>query len=256
MKVFLYFIVFLSAFLVSDNQALYAAETMQKKLVFDVALDHVDVTAGFTGSTVEVFGTRSDPQADVAIILKGPQKNITVWKKERFMGTWVNRYYVAFKDLPMYYNYGITNPNLMDKNHELMIQHEIGVNGLFEKEGMEKSDSIDDISAYRDSLVVKKRAIGVFPNGSSEIRFLSPILFRTSFTIPPSVPTGDYTVEAFLIKNGKIIEEDSRSLQIAQVGLNAFVLRAAKEHAFFYSLFCIGFAVLSGWIVSIIRVKT
>lgn len=228
----------------------------QSKLVVDIASNHIDVTVGFSGASIEVFGDRRDSNADVVITIEGPRRNVTIWQKARIMGTWVNRHYVYFKNIPMYYNYGISNPELFHTKAALMKEKRVGVGALFEGDGIKKSGSIDDITPFKDSLVEAKTKGKIFPEGASDITFLSENFFRVSFKLPPSVPTGEYTVRSYLIKKGKVIDEDVDTLKVEQVGLNAFILKTAREDGFLYSLVCIILAVVSGWFVSVVRVRT
>lgn len=239
------------------TQGFYArAEQSQKKLVVDIASDHIDVTVGFSGASIEVFGDRRDINTDIIIVVEGPLRNVTIWKKARIMGTWVNRHYVYFKNIPMYYNFALSNPDLLDANPALMREKRVGVNALFEGDGIRKSGGVTDVVPFRDSLIEAKTEGRIFPQSHSEIVFMNDNFFRVSFKIPPSVPTGEYTIHSYLIKKGKIVDEDVDTLKVEQVGLNAFILKAAREDGFLYSIVCIVLAVVSGWFVSAVRVRT
>lgn len=227
----------------------------QKSLMIDLASDHIDVSVGFTGSTIEIFGDRRDPETDVAIIVEGPERPITIWRKARIFGTWVNRHFVRFNKIPVYYNYAVSSEDFIDANPELSKRHRIGIEQMMATRSIKKSKSVEDIQEFRDILVDGRIKSGNFPVNAGQIKFLNDHFFRVGFKIPPSVPTGEYKISSYLVKNGEVIEAKSLVLKVEQIGVNAFVLKSSQEHALLYSFFCILFAALSGWFVSIIRVR-
>ena len=52
-------------------------------LITQLSSDYIDVSAGFGGATIELFGDRSDADTEVAVVVEGPRREITIWKKAR-----------------------------------------------------------------------------------------------------------------------------------------------------------------------------
>lgn len=256
-KAFL-FLSIISAFLIATPAPIMAQEEVQLSqdpLIVDLSSDHIDVSVGFSGSEMVLFGDRRDKDSDVAIVVEGPERAITVWKKARFFGTWINRHFVRFNKTPVYYNYALSNPDLIVQSPDLGKKYRIGVPQMMATQSIKKSGGVDNVDEFKQFLIKRRVASGNFSEKSADIKFLSDNFFKVSFKIPPSVPTGDYKISSFLIKDGQVIEAKSRILSVEQVGVNAFVLKASRDNAFLYSIFCIVFAALSGWVVSIIRVR-
>lgn len=224
-------------------------------LVTQLSADHIDVSAGFGGSTIDLFGDRSDEDTDVVVVVQGPKREATIWQKARIMGAWVNRYFVSFGNVPIYYNYAVSDKDFEIKFNELSDKHSVGIKALFKEEHITKSRSVKDVEKFRDILVKEKQALGVFPLEPEAIEFLSPYFFRARFTIPQSVPTGEYKIHTYLVKDGDIIDRAVQAISVKQVGVNAVILGMARENAFFYSVGCILFALVAGWLVSALRVK-
>lgn len=224
-------------------------------LIVDLASDHVDVSVGFSGASIEVFGDRRDKNTQVAIVVLGPERRVSVWEKTRIMGAWVNYNYAEFHGIPMYYNYALSDGGIIEKYPELAQENRIGVMSVFQDSSTEISGGVEDIMAYKTALVEQKRKVDIFPETHTEIKFLNDNFFRASFALPPSVPTGEYTIRSYLMKNGKIVHSDTEMLKIQQTGLNAYVLKAANKNEFPYALFCIALAAASGWLVSVLRVR-
>lgn len=224
-------------------------------LVIGVANNHIDVTVGFSGSSIEVFGDRRDKETDVAIIMEGPRKDVTIWKKDRIIGTWVNRYYTKFKDIPTYYNYAISAQGFSSSLLEAMQENGIGHEALFHKTKSDKSRKLKDERVYKDALLRKNQELGVFFQQPATIKFMNDNFFRVRFDLPPSAPTGEYKIHSFLIKDGKVIGKTLELLTVEQVGLNAFIYKAAHEYSLIYALVCIFLALFCGWLAGAVRVK-
>ncbi|MDH5722358.1 MAG: TIGR02186 family protein [Alphaproteobacteria bacterium] len=224
-------------------------------LVTQVSNDFIDVSAGFGGAVIDLFGDRNDANTDVAIVVEGPKRRVTIWQKEQVMGAWVNRYFVSFDSVPVFYSYALDKRDFIINNSELSEKHNVGIEALFKEEQIRKSRSIDDIEVFRNALVEERKNLGVFPQAPEMVEFLNPYFFRARFKIPQSVPTGEYKIHTYLVKDGAIIDRAVQAVSIKQVGINGLFLRMAKENSFFYGLGCILFAFIAGWFVSAVRVK-
>lgn len=224
-------------------------------LVVDLASDHIDVTVGFMGSTIEVYGDRRDTDTQVAVVVEGPVEPVAIWKKEKIAGAWINRHYAKFNSMPLYYNYAVSPSDFIEKNEFLSKENVIGLDAVFKSSIVKRSDASDRLRKFKEFLIKTRQKKGVFPENPAPIKFLNGHFFHITFKIPPSVPTGEYKVHSYLVKGGRVVKSDISTLKVEQVGLNAFLLHAAQKHAFLYALFCVLFAGLSGWFASILRVR-
>lgn len=245
-KVFFVFVLFFSQFA-------SAASAQNKVLSIELAFDHIDVTSGFSGAQIEVFGHRRDKFTDVAIVVTGPEKNVTVWRKAQFLGAWINRYAVRFKNMPLYYGYAVGDGEIF-KDSELMKTSGIGLEALMVGKADTKN-ATDKIGNHKESLLASMKAKNVYPEEPLKINFINDYFFRTRFLLPASAPTGTYKIRSFLFKDGKLAETDIDTLKVEQVGLNAYIFQAAHKHEWLYGAFCVVLALVSGWFVGILRVR-
>ncbi len=223
-------------------------------LSIELAQVKIGVSMGFAGSYVRVFGDRRDPDTDVIITIEGPKKDVTIWKKERIMGAWVNRYSMRVKDVPAYYQYALSAP--LTKT---------SIEGIVTERNIETAAYISNLDAeisaeqqkekFVKSLINQKIEQELFFTEPENFTFLNDHFFKVHFRIPPSALTGEYVIKSFLIKDGKIVQRDEDTLVIEQIGANAFINNAAKEYSLIYALICIAFAMFSGWLISVIKVK-
>ncbi len=226
-------------------------------LAVEIASDHIDVTVGFNGSSIELFGDRRDSNAHIAIVVEGPRKAVTIWQKSRVMGAWVNRHYTRFDKFPVYYHHASSLPDEgVEGLNAVLLENGIGHKGLLHKQKDKVKSSNKKENEFYKALIIKNIKAGVFFDKPAEITFLNDNFFRASFSIPPSAPTGEYKIHSYMIDNkGKVIEKTLDMLKVEQVGLNAFVFKSARDYSLIYALLCISLAMFSGWLVSVLRVR-
>ncbi len=217
-----------------------------KALRLEIAENRVDITTGFNGTNVVLFGTTSG-EGDIVLTLKGPERTIIVRRKDRVLGTWMNRDNVEFRRVPSYYDYASTMTDAVLEDYPAMLEEgAIGVDhlGLYSEDADEEPAVVD---VFRDSLIRRMQQKGFYPIKAGTLQFLSPGFFKATFELPPGVPTGIYTVDGMLVENGKIVAREAKTLQVGQVGFNARVYSFAGQHSFFYGVFAILMALISGW---------
>lgn len=232
------------------------ARANHNDLAVAIASNHIDITVGFDGSTIELFGDRRDKDTNVAIVVEGPKKDVTIWQKAKVMGTWVNRYYVKFTDMPIYYSYAISTDEVDEHLQNVMLENGIGHEALFKKIKHKSSKKLKNDRNFYNEFVRKSSELGVFFEEPVKLEFINNNFFRASFKVPASAPTGEYKIHSYLIKGNKISDYKLDSLVVKQVGLNAFINNSAYNYSLIYAAVCIFLALFSGWFVSVLRVKT
>ncbi len=79
------------------------------KLVPDVSQRQIDIQSGFTGAEMLLFGAIIYPRGvvpegrvDVAVVLRGPTRSITLREKQKIAGIWINADSSDFRSVPSY----------------------------------------------------------------------------------------------------------------------------------------------------------
>lgn len=227
------------------------AENGVKLLAVDLAEDHVDITTGFNGAYLSVFGVQDEP-GDIVIVIRGPKRDMIVRKKKRFFGIWTNLRSMKFEDVPAYYDYALEDVNKMIAAPEVLKAHGIGVEALYFEPEDDDAD-IEKVKMFQEGLSRNKRAQGHFPKAPQALVFIKDNFFKTKFYIPANVPTGDYVIETFLIQNGMVKDMKSTDVRVAQVGTSAGIYSFSKKNSVSYGLLCVFFAMLVGWFSNAIR---
>lgn len=218
-----------------------------KPMQLELSSNHVDITTGFNGTRIVMFGTSETENPDLIVTLRGPERTIVVRRKDRAFGTWMNRQNVEFRRVPSYYDYASTlKDNALSAYPDLVQATEAGVYALgFYPEDADLDPATQTV--FRDALIRSMQQKGFYPIAAGDILFLNPRFFKVAFDLPPGVPTGLYTIEASMFDGDKIIARENKSLQVGQVGFNANVYLFAEGHSFFYGIFAVVMALVSGW---------
>lgn len=226
----------------------------QENLTVDLASDHVDITTGFNGSNLILFGVK-DMKGDIAIVLRGPERDMTVRKKNRFLGLWLNTEYMRFEDVPVFYDFALGKKTVTNREERAFLRENgIGLDALvFEPEGAVPDR--ERIRHFQEALVRNKQAQNLFPAQPKDITFLNNNFFKTTIYLPSNVPAGDYVIQTVLYRNNKVLDIAETKLRVAPVGLNAQVYDFAVNHSLVYGLICVCIALLAGWLINVIRNK-
>ena len=84
--------------------ALVVASPMARadQVVADLSKRRIDITLGFSGAEVLLFGA-TDTGGDVIVAVRGPDQPVVVRHKEHVAGFWVNRSWMKFSNAPAFY---------------------------------------------------------------------------------------------------------------------------------------------------------
>jgi uncharacterized protein (TIGR02186 family) len=225
----------------------------QEILTIDLAEDHVDITTGFDGANLVLYGTK-DRAGDVAIVVRGPERSITVRKKSAVAGMWVNREWINFRDVPVYYDYALSRPETEISKSPVLVREGIGLSGMkFIPSGVKDDD--ERIGSFHEGLIRNKQKEGLFPLYPKKIEFLNDNFFKTTLYVPSNVPKGRYEIETFLFQDGRVVDSSITTLKVGQIGMSASLYDLAYNHSFAYGLTCIFIAAFAGWLINFIRNK-
>src|SRR5215470_12684567 len=97
--------------------ALAGAPARSADIVSGLSTDLIQITSSFTGTDFVIFGAIDPPRTpavaavqDLVVVIRGPTLDMTVRRKERILGVWVNTEQVEFSGLPGYYFLASTKP--------------------------------------------------------------------------------------------------------------------------------------------------
>ncbi len=223
------------------------------KLVPDVSQRQIDIQSGFTGAEMLVFGAIIYPrgvapqgQVDVAVVLRGPARSITLREKQKIAGIWVNADSTDFRSVPAYYAIASSRPLDQIVSSKTAAIYELGLDRL----QLSPSGEVDAAEQRRfvDGLVDLNRRNGLFRQESGTVEITDQVLYRARLNIPSSVPVGVYTAETLLIRDGRVIvADDNVQVRIRKSGFEQLVTILAQDYALFYGAMAVLVSLLLGW---------
>jgi uncharacterized protein (TIGR02186 family) len=218
-------------------------------LVVDLSSKQIRITTGFTGTSLLLFGA-TDTAGDVVVVVRGPRRQVVVRRKERVAGIWVNGSAQIFDSVPGYYFVASSRP-LIDIADEATLERlQIGVHRLrLQTTG---SISADRVKKFRAGLVELKKTQGLFSVSPERVLIVGDRLFRADLTFPANVPTGAYTADVYLFRNGDMMASSETTLAVRKAGLEATVFDFAHQHSAIYGIVAILIALFAGWLAGAI----
>jgi uncharacterized protein (TIGR02186 family) len=201
------------------------------------------ITTGFTGTKVLLFGAIKE-QGKIVVVVEGPRHSLTVRRKQRVAGIWVNRTEVQFDDVPSFYQVLSSDP-LEDwlplRTRDL---YQIGVEYLRFEPKTEIGPA--EASRFRDALIRNMQRIGRYGVLEGNVTVLDGQLFRADLYLPANLPTGYYTIEVMLVRDGDVKSIQSTPLLVTKSGVGADVFDMAYSYPALYGLLAIVLAALAG----------
>lgn len=212
--------------------------------------DHViAITTGFTGSNLLLFGA-TQGEGDVVMVVSGPKSDLTIRRKDRHMGIWLNADGMTFRDVPSFYAVLSSKPLKEILDPAEAAHHGIGFDALCPQPADAKAPP-DAVAGFQEALFRLKKDQGLYFEEAG-IRFQGPRLFRANVHFPAIVPVGEFRAMVYLVKDGKVISAKDTPLVVSKVGMGAQVHYFANEYAAAYGALAIVLSVMAGWMAGIV----
>jgi uncharacterized protein (TIGR02186 family) len=217
-------------------------------VVADLSSHSIAITTGFTGASVVLFGSIDGP-GDVVVVVRGPEREVTVWRKGKIAGIWANTESVTFANVPSYYAVAASKPLDEAVSPAAAAFYRIGVANL--KFEAKTEVSPERARLFTDALIAVQKNAGVFAPTHVKIAFLGERLFRTTFNFPANIPTGAYLVQILLVRDKDVVGAQTTPLTVSKVGVDAAVSDFAHRSALVYGAIAVVTAVMAGWLASL-----
>ncbi len=232
--------------------ALFLVSAREPVLVPDVSQRNIDIVYSFTGAELLLFGAIIYPDgrqpsddAEIAVVLRGPTTPLIVREKRKLFGLiWANADSTRFLSVPGYYAVASSRP--LDKmvDERTAAIYELGLRNI----QLSPADAGDANSQTRfeSGLVDMRLKSQLYSDHPGSVEITGGVLYRAHLYLPARVPTGNYTAETFLIRNGKILAVATRDIRIRKSGFERFVAQSAKHSPLLYGFSAILLSLLLG----------
>jgi uncharacterized protein (TIGR02186 family) len=255
----------LTALLVQGQSPSIPAEA--PSIVAALTHETVEIREDFTGQELVLYGaTRGlTIQDEIVVVLRGPEQDLRVMRKERRFGIWVNSDAMAFEDVPSYYAIASSLP--LEDIATPQELYSSGVGLPYVLRAIQAASAPDDtlaletpqapsgdLEATHPYLAAIERAgqrTALFAEAQRGVEVLDGGLFRATITLPPLTPVGNYVADVYLFRSGRVIASRSASLRVEKAGLERFVYDLAHERPWSYGLICVILAMGAGYLANV-----
>jgi uncharacterized protein (TIGR02186 family) len=228
--------------------ALAAGPARGDAVVADLSAHLIAITSGFSGTSVVLFGATDGP-GDIIAAVRGPEREMTVWRKGKIAGLWVNAESMTYSNVPSFYAVAASRPLDEVLSPSAATLYRIGTANL--RLQSKPVATGERVQRFAKALVEEQQRLGLFAGEPGKITFLGERLFRATFAFPANVPTGSYLVEVFLARDRDVVGGQTTPLRVEKVGIDAEVSDFARREAALYGAIAVLTAVVAGWLASL-----
>nr|WP_210730500.1 TIGR02186 family protein [Roseibacterium persicicum] len=222
-------------------------------VVAGLSQEAISITANFEGSEILIFGAvRRDappPGAapmEVIITVQGPSRPVTVRRKDRRFGIWVNTDLSEIDLAPTFYAVSTTGPLEAVLTQTEDLRHRVSVPRAIRAVGT----GLIDQESFTEALVRIRTEGGAYQLNEGAVRFREETLFDTAVHLPAALTEGDYLTRIFLTRDGEVVDLFEQSIPVRKVGIERAIYTLAQERPLVYGLLSLVIAAAAGWAAS------
>jgi len=222
-------------------------------VVAGLSQNEVSITANFNGSEILIFGAvrREAPLPEgaplqVIIAVTGPDRRVTVRRKDRRFGIWINTEAIEIDEAPTFYAVATSAPlrevlsDTEDLRHRLSIPRAIRAVGTGDA----------DQRSFVDALIRIRQNNGLYQLNEGAVNLREETLFDTAIRLPANLVEGDYQARFVLTRDGRVVDSLSTQITVRKVGLERLIYGLAHERPLIYGLLSLAIAIAAGWMAS------
>ena len=214
---------------------------------------NVAINTNFVGSDILIFGSikrlnyNDIMPSDVIIEVVGPRLPVTVRKKKKKLGIWINSDPIEIPASPTFYALVST------QNHKLILdkaelkKYNIGIGKISSLESMDP-----EYGEAVDATIRIRQSSGAYNLENISLKLIDDTLFSANIALPSNLREGDYEAFIYLVQNKKVSSVSKDVIKVRKIGLEKVLYNTAHDHPLFYGFFSIFLALISGWAASAI----
>jgi len=230
-------------------------------LVTDLSNKRIEIRYSFNGADIILFGAvgRSgiDPvkeEFDLVVVVRGPEAQTVVRRKERVSGIWINNDNLIFPSAPGYYAVAATKPLAGIASKAAFESYGIGFDYLPLVARTDKG-LVSPLPEFREALFRLRSSTGLYRQEQDTVTHVAEGLFRTDVHLPANVPIGEFIVETFLFQDGSLKARNRIKLNVDKEGFERAAYTFAHDYPFWYGLTAVFVALSAGWLAGVLGKK-
>jgi uncharacterized protein (TIGR02186 family) len=223
-----------------------------EEVVAGQSRDNINITASFEGSEILIYGAvkrfepePTGPPLEVIVTLEGPSAPVTVRRKSREAGIWVNTDSVGVAAAPTFYAVATTGPlgDILDPAEDVTQRISVPL----AVRAFSGPLTVADARPYTEALLRIREASGIYAVEIGGVHLVEDTLVRADFELPANLTEGDYKTRIFLLRGGRVVDQHRAAIYVRKVGLERWLFGLSRDLPAAYGLMSLALAVFAGW---------
>lgn len=226
-----------------------------EEVVLGLSQNQVSISTNFDGSEVLIFGAikreEAIPDGDplhVIVTVQGPREAVTVRKKDKRYGIWINTEAVEVDEAPSYYAVATSGPLDTVLNATEDLRYKITIPQVIRSVGAPMD--VTDPQSFTDAVIRIRKANQSYQLRENSVELSEETLFRTSIAMPANLTEGDYRTRIYLTRGGVVVSEYETVIDVRKVGLERWLFTLSRQQPLAYGLLSLAIAIFAGWAAS------
>lgn len=225
----------------------------EETVVTGISRSSYSLNASLDGSELFIFGAvrRDAPipedagPLDVVITVRGPEQDVTVRRKSRKLGIWVNTEAVEVLDAPSYYAIASSGPLDLILSESERLRYNVGMDHAVRR--IASHPKIASARPFTDAMVRLREKSKLYTEEDGDVSLTEETLFQVALELPANLVEGDYTAEFFLIRNRRVMDRGTKAIVVEKTGLGRWLYNLSQDMPFLYGLLSVALALVAGW---------
>ena len=220
--------------------------TAQNQIVADLSQENVEISTDFLGAKILLFGAYDGRKGDdIIVVVTGPKGLVTIQKKEKVLGVWVNTKKVNYINAPKYLSISSNRDINEILNQKTQKISEIGLNNLNVR--IQPGKQLSNAKEWREALTRNMLKSKLWSLNENSVSLNKNSLFRSYLSLPSNVTIGKFEVKILHYRNSKLISKESNTINVSKSGISAEIYNIAQNYSTLYGIFAVLLAVFIGW---------
>jgi uncharacterized protein (TIGR02186 family) len=223
-----------------------------EQVVLGLSKDKVDITTSFDGSEILIFGAVKRevpiPQGEpleVIITVSGPSLPVTVRRKEKRFGIWINTDVLEVDKAPSFYAIATSAPLTKALTDTEDLRHRVSIPRAIRSVGAPQN--ITDAENFTDAVIRIRTENQLYQLLQEYVVVDEQTLFRTAIEMPANLTEGNYVIRIFLTRGGEVVSSYDTQIDVHKVGLERWLFSLSRQQPLIYGLMSLAIAIAAGW---------
>lgn len=223
-----------------------------EEVVAGLSQNLVSINATFVGSEILIFGAvkrdtpaPADEPLEVVVVVEGPSGPVTVRRKDKRFGIWVNTEALDLASAPSFY--AVATSADLDKSISVLddLRHLVSVSQTIKVS--ESPFTNVDPTSFTEALIRIRENAGTYRLVENSVNIYKDTLFDARIALPSNLIEGDYRTRIFLTRGGYVSAHYETVINVRKVGLERWIYNLAHNQPLIYGLLSLVIAIAAGW---------